>query len=291
MPVYSVDAINELGADVVVPQPDGAVRWLAENAGSVEAATFLPSVATIEVCRDKGEAQRAWWDASLTPGALALGGKVSRDLLLAKGLFGYPFWLRARYGAGARCALKVEDLRQADLWVRFWRLRGVEDFIAEEYLPGRDLAWTGIYWRGELVTSFARERLEYLYPHLTPTGLTGTPTRARIVHDEKVNAVAELAVSVIDVGPHGIMSVDLKEDSEGTPCPTEINAGRGFTTLGLWSLYRNSCNFLDFAAEIAVRDEPIGKAAGRDPLPEGLTLHRHIDAGHRFVLERASVPA
>jgi carbamoyl-phosphate synthase large subunit len=205
-----------------------------------------------------------------------------------------PFWLRAAEGAGARGAILVEDLRSAYHWMRFWETSGQKVcWIAQEYLPGRDIAWTGIYFHGQLVTSFARERLEYIYPHLTPSGLTGTPTISRVIHDEDVNFYAERAVLTIDGEPHGVMSVDLREDKWGMPRPTEINAGRGFTTLGLWSLY--GPNFVELAVACAVaQGAQVRLPSGwprEDSLPEGLTLYRHLDCGHRFVLEPAPVAA
>ena len=177
-------------------------------------------------------------------------------------------------------------------WISFWGLQqpGIE-FMAQENLPGRDLAWSGIYFYGKLVTSFARQRLEYLYPHLTPTGLTGTPTIAQIVHDEEVNATAEAAVRSVTEAPHGIMSVDLREDYNGIPRPTEINAGRSFTTMGLWSLWDDEHNFTEIAAALAMVGAE-GKQIihmgqewqQRDALPEGLILTRHIDCGYQMRL-------
>ena len=128
--------------------------------------------------------------------------------------------------------------------------------MTEAHLPGRDLAWSSIWYEGELVCSFTRERLEYIYPGLTPEGITGTPTIAEIVHSDEVNAMAEAAVYAVDDKPHGIFSVDLREDEHEIPRPTEINAGRGFTTFGLWAMQAEriflTCS--GFAADRAATD-------------------------------------
>jgi len=138
------------------------------------------------------------------------------------------------------------------------------------------------------LVSFARERLEYLYPHLTPEGLTGTPTRAQVVHNADVDEMAEAAVSSVDADPHGVFCVDLREDETGQPRPTEINAGRFSTTVGLWSTSNGMrSNFVALAAELAVGDE--SRLEHWEPLPEGLILSRHIDCGHQFTM--AKVPA
>jgi carbamoyl-phosphate synthase large subunit len=205
---------------------------------------------------------------------------------LAADQFGYPFWLRATRGAGARGATLVEKPSMAYHWLRYWEDRGTEvEWVAEEFLPGRDYARTGVYKHGELVTSFARERLEYIYPNLSPSGLTGTPTVARIVHDDRVNEVAETAVETVDGYPHGVYAVDLREDYFGMPRPTETNPGRGGTTTGLWSVATDA-NFAHLAVRLACGDlSQVEKWAPlrRNALPDGLESRRHIDCANVFV--------
>lgn len=283
----TVDVVNDIGADVMIPQPDTLAHWVALARDEFAASVFLPSLLTIQKCQEKLVAQNIWHAAGLREyEPLKVQEPYPDWLHVAADRFGLPFWLRATRGAGAKGATLVPDLRTAYHWVRYWETRGEQyEWMAEEYLPGRDYAWTSLWHNGDLVTSFARERLEYLYPHLTPDGLTGTPTVARVVHDENVNRAAVDAVLAIDAKPHGIMSVDLREDAFGNPRPTEINAGRGFTTLGLWSLHK--VNFLDLAVRLArdgkqwwlIRPD-LPEPEKYDTLPEGLTLSRHIDCAH-----------
>jgi carbamoyl-phosphate synthase large subunit len=190
-----------------------------------------------------------------------------------------PFWLRARWGAGAKAAILARTYIEAESWLEFWSERDPSlEFVAEGFLPGRDLAWSSIWYEGELVCSFTRERLEYIYPGLTPEGLTGTPTRARIVHDDAVNLLGPETVYAVDEKPHGIFSVDFREDEDGVPRPTEINAGRGFTTFGLWA---KECpvNLLDIIVMAATTGLPHGGMGFTHMLAEGLELVRHIDCG------------
>jgi hypothetical protein len=279
----TVVAVNKIGADVVLAQPDPLVFWLSANRDKIDAATYLPDHTTIEKCQDKAAAANEWYLAGLRKHPPVRLEEPWPDWLhIAQDKLGSPFWLRVNRGAGATGAICVTDLRQAFHWIRFWQTRGTDhEWIAEEYLPGHDYAWSSLWYEGELVTSFARERLEYLYPHLAPEGLTGTPTIARVIHATDVNWRAEAAVKAIDPKPHGIMSVDLRCDEEGTPRPTEINAGRGFTTFGLWSLYGQ--NFLDQAVHLAVTPaQDVFKGPLFDALPSGLTLSRHIDCPYTF---------
>ena len=285
-PELTVDLVNGLGGDVVHAAPDVLVRWLATHRGEIDAAVFLPSLDVIDRCQDKLAAVTVWARRDLRMEPVPVGGEIPDWLHVAQDRFGLPFWLRATRGAGARGATLVDDLRTGFHWIRYWQTRQADiEWVAEEFLPGRDYAWTGIYVNGELVTSFARERLEYIYPGLSPSGLTGTPTVARVVHDDRVNEVAETAVATIDGYPHGIYAVDLREDEYGMPRPTEINPGRGGTTTGLWSV---ACgvNFAHLAARLAVGDRwqlERWAALKRNALPDGLELRRHIDCDEVFV--------
>lgn len=274
----SIEAVDGLGADLVWACPDNLALKLAR--AKIETPRFLPRVDVIERCQDKLATADAWYRAglrSLPP--VPIDGPLPDALHAAKDAFGLPFWLRATSGAGAKGATLVDDLRTGFHWLRYWETRGSDaDWVCEEFLPGRDYAWTGLYANGELIASFARERLEYIYPHLTPDGLTGTPTIAQVVHDQDVNATAEAAIACVDDRPNGMYAVDLREDIDGVPRPTEINAGRGGTTVGLWSLYG-----LNFAALAVAAGTGCPLPAGnRDPLPTGLRLSRHIDCAGVF---------
>ena len=270
--------------DVVIPQPDSAVlRWAQSEH---DYAAFLPKPQTVLLCQDKFECGLQWRRDGLRedpifmiePWPFTAPEDYNASEILPKE---YPCWLRARHGAGAKAAIAARSYDEALTWTAFWMCRDEKvEFISEAFLPGRDFSWCGIYREGELLVSFARERLEYIYPHLTPEGLTGTPTRAKIVHAAAVDEMAEAAVLSVDASPHGIFCVDLREDEHGQPRPTEINAGRFSTTVGLWSIFSIRSNFVALAAELALGDD--SRLSEWDPLPEGLTLSRHIDCGHVF---------
>jgi carbamoyl-phosphate synthase large subunit len=147
------------------------------------------------------------------------------------------------------------------------------DFIAEAYLPGRDLAWTSLWWEGMLIASFGRERLEYIYPNLAPSGRTGTPTIARTVHDHELNTTAFNTVVAIDPKPHGFYSVDLREDKDGIARPTEVNAGRCFTTSYLSTAA--GVNFMDLWCCLIQGETPYVEAV--NSIPADLVWMRHID--------------
>ena len=229
-----IDKINKLidrtESDMIHPQPDGELFILSKNRMKLHCATFLPKHRTIEICQDKFESAKMWKKAEITTTDSVLVKSIS-DIDRAVERIGYPFWLRAKHGFSSRGSTLVENMDTAVSWLEYWLSRGITwDFVAHKYLLGRNIAFQSLWKDGELITSQARVRLEYIYPYLAPSGCTNTPVVAKTIHDDKVNAIATRCVEAIDKQATGIFCVDLKENMEGMPIPTEINAGRFFTT-------------------------------------------------------------
>jgi carbamoyl-phosphate synthase large subunit len=89
--------------------------------------------------------------------------------------------------------------------------------------------------RGTLLAAASRERLEYVLPHVAPSGVTGAPAVTRTLHRDDVSRAGEAAVRAVDPAPHGVYFVDLKEDAGGVARVTEINAGRCGTTIQFYT--------------------------------------------------------
>jgi len=281
-----LDKLNELirktKTELVHPQPDGEVAVLSENREKVEAMLYLPSKETVRICQDKFESGKIWKAAGL-PVADTMFIETEEDMLRAAETFGYPYWLRASKGFSSRGSTLVTNIDTAKHWIGYWRSRGCEwKFIAQEYLPGDNIAFQSIWKDGELVTSQARKRLEYIYPYLAPSGCTNTPIVAVTIHRDDVNKMATDAVLSIDRHATGIFCVDLKCDKKNNPWPTEINAGRFFTTSYFFT--RAGVNMPYIYAKLAF-GESIPKARQYNALPEGLHWIRHIDAPAVLVRE------
>jgi len=166
--------------------------------------------------------------------------------------------------------------------VRWWHEeKGLSptDFMAAEMLPGREFAYQSLWQDGHLVAGQARERVEYLYGHLTPHGQTSTPAVARTVRRPDVDALAIAAVEALDPRPSGVFCVDVKEAADGLPKVTEINAGRFFTTANFFAAA--GLNMPHMLVRCALGDtlEPLG----RSPLPADLYWIRMVDMGHALV--------
>ena len=282
-----INALNEIirkeKVEFIHPQPDIEVRVLSENREKLEANIFLPSKEAVRICQDKFESARLWLKKGV-PTARTIEIKNEKDIRRAFEDFGSPIWIRAKHGAGGRGSTPAHNIETAVSWINYWKARGEKwEFIAQEFLSGRNLAFHSLWKEGELITSMARERLEYIYPNLAPSGVTGTPAVQRTIHDQKVNEVAVEAVLAIDSNFSGIACVDLKEDKEGIPHVTEINAGRMFTTSFFFS-YASKVLYGDYRANFpylylkVAYKEKIPKIPKFNVLPEGLYWIRHIDA-------------
>lgn len=143
-----------------------------------------------------------------------------------------PLWLRCSHGAGGRGSLLVKNYKEAKNWVEYWSKRGIspKEFIVSEYLPGREVSWQSVWYDGNLICSTARERLGWMGGHTSTSGVSGTTAYQRIIKGEQFNDIAIKTIRNLVDKPHGIFSVDLKENKKGVPCVMEINPGRFSTT-------------------------------------------------------------
>jgi len=290
-PAY-IDKINEIickeKIDFLHAQPDAEVEVISENREKIEAETFLPSKKAVKACQDKLESAKIWKKNDV-PVPRTIGIQSEQDIEKALEQLGSPIWIRARHGAGGKGSTPAESKETAIEWINYWKARKVDwQFIAQEHLPGRNIAFHSLWKDGELITSMARERLEYIYPYLAPSGITGTPAVQKTVHEQAVNKISTDAVLAIDENFNGIACVDLKENKEGKPCLTEINPGRMFTTSFFFSyaskILRNDycANVPYLYTKLAFR-ENIPKMPKYNILPEEVYWIRHMDAPARLV--------
>jgi hypothetical protein len=271
----------------VHPQPEQEVLVLARNGDRVGAATFLPAAATVALCQDKAAFAARMSEAGLPAPRFARPesedalNEATRSILEER----ERAWVRAIRGAAPRASLPVSSPEQAVAWVRYWvEMRGlaVTDFMVSEFLPGSEFAFQSVWRDGQLVTSAARERLEYVFGHLMPSGQSSSPSVARTVHRGDVNELASEAVRAVDPNATGVFCVDLKEDESGRPLVTEINAGRFFTTSNF--LAEAGANMPYEYVRLACGEDVDGLAR-YDAVEEGLYWVRMIDMGYKLVRE------
>jgi carbamoyl-phosphate synthase large subunit len=279
--------VEQEEAVLVHPQPEQEVLFLSRRHERVQAATLLPRAETVEICQDKATFAARMTEAGLpSPRFARPEDEESLRAATARILESRDqAWVRAVRGAGARASLPVSSPDQAVAWVRYWlELRGLGygDFMVSEFLPGREFAFQSIWQDGRLVTSAARERLEYVFGHLMPSGQSSSPSVARTVHREDVNELASQAVLAVDAQATGVFCVDLKEDEDGRPLVTEINAGRFFTTSNF--LAEAGANMPYSYVRLAL-GEAVNGLPRFDAVEPDLYWVRMIDMGYKLVRE------
>lgn len=136
-----------------------------------------------------------------------------------------------RKGSGSAGALPVATPDHARSWIKYWQeMRQTPEgmFTLSEFLPGRDYAFQSIWKNGKLILAKTCQRLEYHFARMMPSGASSTPALGKLVRNPHVNQICTDVVRAIAPDATGMFSIDLKEDSDGKPCITEINIGRFF---------------------------------------------------------------
>jgi hypothetical protein len=270
------------------PQPSSEAYVISSKGSRIPCRTFLPPARVMRVGQDKLLTQ-----AKLNAKGIAVARTFALegrgDVRAAFFKLGSPVWVRARHGAGGRLSLLCKDDVEARLWIDLWVKRGGDtysEFILQEYLPGRNIAWDSLWKDGKLVTSYSRERLEYPFKHISPSGITGTPSVSRIIADPRVNDVGERSVMAIDPSPNGAYSVDIKEAKDGRPCITEVDSGKFHSTMPLWGYIAvkylglpEYANLADLYVRLGMGDELKDSPPRFDLFPEGYYLLRDMDVG------------
>jgi carbamoylphosphate synthase large subunit len=273
-----IDRVNEVvereRIDFIHAQPDSEVKTISDGRDRLRAPVFLPAREVVDLLHDKLRSAAIWQAAGLHDfPTLVVADEAS--IRQAAATLGLPFWLRAAVGAGARGSTLVENIETAIHWLGYWRARGAGwTFIAQPYLPGREFAFQSLWHEGRLITSQGRERIEYIFPHIAPSGRTGTSAVTVTVHDDALNRVATQTIRAVDSRPHGVYSVDLVTDRQGRLVPTEINAGRFFTTTYFFTMagLNMPYYYVRLALGRSIPDLPAYNA-----LPAGLNWIRHMD--------------
>ncbi len=226
--------------DLVIPNSDHEVDVISRLRLKLPCHTFLPERPAVELCQDK-YALGVFLESRGVPVAVtypvtdpASIGAAFRRLAPRS-----PLWCRMRAGAGSMGATPVGTPEQALGWIRYWEdMRGVSpgSFTLSEYLPGRDFACQSLWRDGQLILIKTVERLSYFGGWNRASGVSSIAALAKTVLEPRVVDVSARAIRALGTRVSGAFSVDLKENADGVPCVTEINAGRFITMMNLFDL-------------------------------------------------------
>jgi biotin carboxylase len=226
--------------DLIIPTQDVDVLGLVRCEGAIAARVFLPSRSTIERCQDKYELTTLLRARKVpAPETYPVASLDEIDASFRQ--LGSPsrVWCRIRVGSGSRGAIPVGSVEQARSWITYWQqMRGVpvSSFTLSEYLPGRDFLCQSIWKDGTLILARTFERLSYFDGSNRASGVSSFSALAKTVYEPRVFEVCRQAVLAVDRRASGLFSIDLKANTDGLPCVTEINAGRFF--IGMTSFDR-----------------------------------------------------
>ena len=278
-----LDEINRLvrehRIDFIMPNNSLEIAVLSAHEDRLTAQIFLPAPPVLAAANSKWASYRIWSDADVPvpeTRLLSAPADVERAFEELQPDADTPVWVR---GAGIPgkgigvASLPCRTVAQATEWIDYWR--GWDGMIASELLPGRNLTWMGLFDRGRLVASQGRERLAYVIPHVSPSGITGAPAISRTIQDDEVNDIGERAVRTLDASFHGVGFVDMSGHSDGHPRVTELNAGRFGTTAYFYTAA--GVNLPEQMLRL-VFGEPLDLPQ-RDILPADLYWIRTLDAG------------
>lgn len=274
--------------DLVHPQPDPEVLFLSRNREKISAKLCLPSKKTIEICQNKIKLINLLKEHGVPVGE-SFFIKSEKDLkrhlnkLFKKHK---KVWLRATRGAGSKASLPITNEYHGKFWIDYWSKMkniGFGDFMVSEFLPGKEFAFQSIWKNGNIITSQARERVEYIFGNITPSGQTSSPSVARTVHRSDVNKIATNAILAVSPRATGIFCVDLKENKNKIPCVTEINAGRFFTTSNFFA--KAGSNMPYHYIKLAF-DEKLPKLHKYNAIPKNWYWIRMVDMGNTLIKNR-----
>ena len=214
---------------LVIPTTDRDVKVLAALGDEIPTRLFLPRLEVIELCQDKYTLTEFLREHGLpVPETYAVADMEGIEAVFARLAPHARVWCRLRRGQGALGAVLVTSPEQARTWIRFWEERRGDPpsaFTLSEYLPGRDVAAQTLWQEGRLVLVKTYERLTYLGAS-DPMGVSSIAALSKTVVEPRIAGTCARAVRAVDPAASGVFVLDLKENVEGVPCITEINAGR-----------------------------------------------------------------
>jgi len=283
--------IKEEGVALIIPNNDREVGILSENREKVTTRLFLPEKKAVSICQDKWELYCLLKKHNI-PQALTFKINTINDIQDTFNMMvNYDqYWIRPVKGSGSKGATRVKTKEQAVFWIKYWNdIRGIniDQFTISEFLPGRDLAVQSTWKKGKLILMKIVERLSYYGGDARPSGMSSTPQLAKTVRiDEVINLCQKVAKLVSD-NPNGNFNFDLKQNSDGIFCITEINIGRFCMITPIFDL-SGKYNMIDTYIKLAL-DEKINIDNPID-IEENVYLIRELDTEPLILREKEIDP-
>lgn len=228
---------NSFPCPVLIPPKELALTLMDKSimADVLEGSKFIPK--TIKVSQDSPQFD-----------------KVESEI-------GFPCWIRATQGSGGLGSLKLEDSSSYKSWL--FINSDLQDFTVSDFLTGRHLATQMLYLNGEYVKGASLECVDYVMASIAPSKVTGNTSFGRFINEDEILKFCDECMSFItkklNMTAHGVLSFDLKEDSDGNFKVTEVNI-RHMAYTGVMSnvgfdLISDTIHFLNDQPQRIVRDK------------------------------------
>jgi glutathione synthase/RimK-type ligase-like ATP-grasp enzyme len=270
--------ISKHNIEIALVQPELEVLAWAQRteAGGLPCKALLPSHALALALTDKGSMTAALEGTGLVPPSRLIAADEAELEQIGEAL-GYPFWIRATAGSSGLGSLKVENALALRQWIAI--NPGVRQFIASQYLPGRNLACKLLYYEGQLLRAACAERVQYIMAKVAPSGVTGNTSFGRLLNEPSLVAQARQALACLFAATgapaHGFFTVDFKEDAAGRPFITEINVRHVAFSL---CFAMAGANFAEDTVRLLDRDADFDRNYRMYEFEPGLIFLRDVDA-------------
>jgi hypothetical protein len=279
-------AENDIHAAVILPEVE-VIEWAQNAKKKLEhpIKTHLPDYALANELVNKYRLHEHLKGTTYIPHFYRINPKDFSYADISKAV-GTTFWVRATEGSSGLGSLKIENEHSLAQWIA---INGnVSEFIATEFLPGRNMACKLLYFNGKLVSTACAERVYYIMSKVAPSGITGNTSFGRLLNEpglveisiDTVNKIAATTGSVLN----GIYTVDYKEAADGSPKITEINIRHvAFTS----SIAAGGAN-LPYDTLTNMFADSISDATNHYTFPQPLIFVRDVD-GYPIVMPEADL--
>ena len=216
---------ENIDAAIVLPEEE-VLEWSLNHQSKLNrpVITHLPDHRLAKSLVNKHQMHEQLADSSLIPKFIKIN-PLSYNYQSIVNEIGDTFWIRSTEGSSGLGSLKIDSEEALSQWISI--NPKVKEFIATEYLPGRNMACKMLYFDDGLKRTACAERVNYIMAKVAPSGITGNTSFGRLINEPELVKLSKQALEIIAsqlaCELNGIFTVDYKEDSEGFPKITEIN--------------------------------------------------------------------
>jgi carbamoyl-phosphate synthase large subunit len=276
---YTTELVDKLRIDAAIVLPEVEVaEWSRRQAQTgLPCKALIPDTRLTDLLMDKAEMSEVLAPFGMVPRSLSVSLDDTELRAKVESTLTYPFWVRSATGSSGLGSYKVTDFEMLEHWLKI--NKGVERFLASEFLPGRNLACKLLFYKGELLRAACAERVRYIMAKTSPSGITGNTSFGRLINDQSVVDQATQAIDLIfkrtGAARHGFFTVDLKEDSAGKPLLTEINIRHVAFTSAFAAAGANLC---EDTIRLLMDDPEFNRKPKVYSFPSGTIFLRDVDS-------------